>query len=203
MADTQTKQEFIDVWNGMLPDGVVGAAEKPIPAAPTIETPTTEEAANIAQGVLAKYLLDFFNTFEGLTPVDLILHIGQRNAVNKALLLASIEQTSDKGGKHDISIIQPAVGTFDLSEELLTCEVELFGDLIDLEEVFVTLEKPDHSTIQSAMVSTIQIDDVTYAEKNHLYTQLGLYDVGEYSLTFSATVAGYTFDAGPITIVAE
>ena len=202
MADALTKLQFIQAWDTELPSGVLDHADTPLPTAPTVSTPTTVDEAIIAQGVLSKYLLDVFAAYDGFTLVDLILHIGQRNAVNKAMLLASI-QARDKGGKHDIAIDEPSGSTWDLSENIMFCAVELFGDLTGLEEVTVTLTKPDLSTVEAGMSNPFDNGEEVFDEENHFYTELGIYDAGEHTLEFSATVNGYTFTAGPITITAS
>lgn len=199
MGDRQVKDNFIASWNSMLPDGVLNLAEAAFPPAPTIDTPTDVDAAIIAQGVLSKYLLDLFAAFEGLTPVDLILHIGQRNAVNKAMLLAGLELADEDAEEHSIAIDAPP-STWSTLDGPMLCQIELFGDLTGLSAVWVDVVYPDQTTASAGMDSSIEIEGVTYAEKNHFYTLLGANDAGEYILTFSATVDGYTFSAQPLTV---
>lgn len=199
MGDRQVKDEFIASWNDMLPAGVLNLAETALPAAPGIETPIDVDSAIIAQGILAKYLLDVFAVFEGFTPVDLILHIGQRNAVNKAILLAGLELSKEDAEKHEIAIDAPP-STYSTLDSPMLCQIELFGDLTGLSDVWVDVVYPDQTTATAGMDSSIDINGETIQEENHFYTLIGVNYPGEYILTFSATVEGYTFSAQPLTI---
>jgi hypothetical protein len=107
MADKQIKDDFIASWDDMLPDGVKNFAETAIPELLSITALSTVDEAIIAQGILAYNLNLILKQFEGFTLIDLILHIGQKNAVNKAIMLASLEYV-DKGGEWEFSIVAPS-----------------------------------------------------------------------------------------------
>lgn len=74
-----------------LPEGIQTKLYTQFPAVPGISWPTTVDEAIIAQGQLACNLNQVLQAFAGVTPVDLLLHIGQHNPVAKALLLAVLE----------------------------------------------------------------------------------------------------------------
>lgn len=96
------KEDFLTALNESLPEGILELLEKEIPEAPSV-TVSDVDSAIIANGHLAKYLLDLFNTFKGLTPVELLLRIGQKNATLQAAFLAGIEYTKGEG-EYDFSI---------------------------------------------------------------------------------------------------
>jgi len=106
----ELKQEFIEAVR-LTPDGINDFLETPIPAAPTIGTPTDKDSAIIANGVLSKFLLDLFAPFAGLTPVELLLRIGQHNSVLESAMIAGLEylegSDSDEQG---LQFIEPTDG---------------------------------------------------------------------------------------------
>jgi hypothetical protein len=104
------KRDFIEAVR-LTPDGIQDFLETPIPAAPTISTPADVDAAIIASGVLSKFLLDLFAPFEGLTPIELLLRIGQHNNVLESAMLAGLEYI--EGADPDsnvITILEPEDG---------------------------------------------------------------------------------------------
>lgn len=137
MIDKQDKDDFIASWNDLLPDGVLNFAETAIPNAPTIATPTTVDDAIIAQGVLAKYLLDFFHEFNGMTPIDVILHIGQRNAVNKAIMVSRLEYVEK--AEADFEIISPVTSDQEVYETNVDIEFSIRISA-DVQEAMDSLE---------------------------------------------------------------
>lgn len=107
------KQTFLEAVR-LTPDGIVAFLETPIPAAPTIGTPADVDAAILASGVLSKYLLDLFTPFAGLTPIELLLRIGQHNSVLESAMLAGLEYIegsadgdTSENGEFSISSPQP------------------------------------------------------------------------------------------------
>jgi hypothetical protein len=104
------KQTFIEAVR-LTPDGIQDFLETPIPTPPEISTPADVDAAIIASGVLSKYLLDVFTVFAGLTPVELLLRIGQHNSVLESAMLAGLEylEGSDSG-EQDLIIESPEDG---------------------------------------------------------------------------------------------
>jgi hypothetical protein len=72
--------------------------------------PATKDDAIIAQGVLAVFLLDVFRPFGGLTPVELLLRIGQHNSVTEAILFTALEYLSDSDAQKEFTILEPKDG---------------------------------------------------------------------------------------------
>jgi hypothetical protein len=109
MADT-LKQDFIDLVR-LTPDGIQNFLETPIPTAPTIGTPADVDAAIIANGVAAKYILDLFNAYAGYTPIEGILRIGQHNSVLESAMLAGLEYIAEGPEKQkNFTVIEPEDG---------------------------------------------------------------------------------------------
>jgi hypothetical protein len=108
MADN-IKQTFIEAFR-LTPEGITGFLTTPIPTPPTIATPTDVDAAVLANGICAKYILDLFLPFAGLTPVELCLRIGQHNSVLQAGLLAGLQYIDATQTQKDIKILSPAAG---------------------------------------------------------------------------------------------
>ena len=103
------KTDFLNALNADLPEGIAGLLDKAIPEAPSV-TVTDVDSAIIAQGILAAYLLDVFDTFRGLTPIELLLRIGQKNATLQAALLAGLEYAEKKS--FDYTILSPTTSGF-------------------------------------------------------------------------------------------
>lgn len=138
------KQAFIDALEQELPGGVSNFLTTELPVAPSVDTPTTEEAAVLAQGVLAKYLLDVFYAFSGITPVDLILRIGQQNAVLKSMLLAGLQFVGEVG-EHSFTILEP-ISTHSYAQGEQTVSVEITEGLIDLHSVVCQVTAPSETS---------------------------------------------------------
>lgn len=101
------KQAFIEAVR-TTPEGISGFLTTAIPAAPGIPTPADVDAAIIANGICAKYICDFFAAFNGLTPIELLLRIGQHNNVLESAMIAGLEyiEGSDSD-EDDIKILSP------------------------------------------------------------------------------------------------
>lgn len=84
------KQEFIEAVR-LTPEGIAAFLGTPIPDPPTYTPPTDTDSAILVSGILSGYLLDFFAPFAGLTPVELLLRIGQHNTVLESAMLAGLE----------------------------------------------------------------------------------------------------------------
>lgn len=103
------KDQLIRSLQEDLPEaGLLPFVSVAIPALEDIDVPATTDDAIIAQGVLAANINTILQAFEGLTPVELLLRIGQRSSTALALLLASLECTTSV--THDFDIISPDSG---------------------------------------------------------------------------------------------
>lgn len=110
------KEDFLSALNESLPKGVSGFLDREIPDAPEVVVDSVDSAI-IASGILSKYLLDLFHAFGGLTPVELLLRIGQKNATLQAALLAGLEYF--KKDNHEFSIISPTeTGIYQANTEI-------------------------------------------------------------------------------------
>jgi hypothetical protein len=107
-----------------VPEGISDFLTTPIPSPPTISQPATVDNAIIVQGVLSYYILELFRPFSGLTPVELLLRIGQHNSVVEAMLLAGLEYLTDSDAQNDFKFILPEAGkTYAAGVFAVTCQV--------------------------------------------------------------------------------
>lgn len=104
-----SKELLIEALNS-TPDGIDAFLETGIPALLTIGEPTTVDAAIIAQGQLAYNLNLVLKAFEGLTPIELLLRIGQHNSVLQGALLAGLELVSGERAEFDFYFVFPSSG---------------------------------------------------------------------------------------------
>jgi hypothetical protein len=104
------KNDFLAALRN-LPAGLLEFLDVAIPAVPSgLSIPTTEEEANIMQGILSFYILQFFTAFAGLTPVPLALRIGQHSNVAEALLLSNLEYMPESDANQEFEIVEPVEG---------------------------------------------------------------------------------------------
>lgn len=101
---SDVKREFLEALNTDLPNGIGALLLNEIPSCP--DAPATVEDAIIAEGQLSLYLIAILNAFVGLTPVDLLLHVGQKNATLQGILLSSLELVN-AANPHDFEIFSP------------------------------------------------------------------------------------------------
>lgn len=101
------KQNFITALR-QTPAGIAGFLTAAIPTPPPCSVPTDVDAAIIANGVCAAYVLDLFRPFAGVTPVELLLRIGQHNSVLESALLAGMEYLAETDAVKDFAVIEPA-----------------------------------------------------------------------------------------------
>lgn len=100
------KDDFLDGLNAS-PSGVEQYLETPIPSPPACSPPEDVDAAIIANGLLSCYLLDVFRAFAGLTPVEMLLRIGQRSNTAQALLMSALEYVQ---AVSDFVVVAPIEG---------------------------------------------------------------------------------------------
>lgn len=110
------KEDFL----GLIDEVPEGISDKnyPIPTLPVIGWPEDEEAAIIAQGQLASNINVILKTFEGLTPVELLLRVGQRSNVMKGLLLACLEYLGSS--EFEFEVTAPIDGHVYAEDEQIT-----------------------------------------------------------------------------------
>ena len=103
------KTAFLDALLADLPVGVSDFMQTSIGTIPTMTIPTTKDDAIIACGKLSAHLNNFLLApFSGLTPVELLLRIGQKNPVLISGLLAGLEVIAGEGGR--LTILSPKDG---------------------------------------------------------------------------------------------
>lgn len=102
------KDQFIQALDE-VPEGISEFTSRAIPTFPVVGWPEDVDAAIIAQGQLAANINILLKTFEGLTPVELLLRLGQRNDVMKAMLLAGLQYISEQT-LHEFTILEPGEG---------------------------------------------------------------------------------------------
>lgn len=110
------KQDFVEAVR-LTPDGIKEFLETPIPEAPTVSP--ADDTANEA---LAAFLLNLFRPFAGLTPVELLLRIGQHNSVLESAMIAGLEYIEGADSESNgLTILEPQDGqTYDAGEMRFT-----------------------------------------------------------------------------------
>jgi hypothetical protein len=103
------KQDFIAALRD-TPSGIKEFLTATIPTPPTVNSPTNEAEANIVQGILAYYILEFFRPFGGMMPVELLLRIGQHNSVGEAILFAGLEYRQESDSATSFEVVEPVDG---------------------------------------------------------------------------------------------
>ena len=106
------KADFITALR-TTPEGIQGFLTTPIPTLTAISDPADVDAAILAQGILSANINKILQTFEGLTPIELILRVGQHSNVTEAMLFAGLEYIQDAAGanaQHDFTIVDPTDG---------------------------------------------------------------------------------------------
>jgi hypothetical protein len=104
-----------DLWEAIdeeLPETIANLIETTISVS-SVTGPTTEEAAIIEQGKLAAKLNQLLDDLEGLSLVDLLLHVGQKSATSKLMFLSAIEAVENTGEddtKKGFKILAPEAG---------------------------------------------------------------------------------------------
>jgi hypothetical protein len=96
LTPTDVKNAFVEALND-TPDGIKSFLEVPLPSLAGIGVPSTVDEAIIAEGTLAANLNTILTAFVGLTPVELLLRIGQHNVVIQSMLLAAIQYIGNVG----------------------------------------------------------------------------------------------------------
>jgi len=93
---TNAKELLIAALNNdFLAEGFAEFLQTPLPEFDTAEM--TVEEAIIQEGMLSRHLNAIFTSFAGLFPLEIPLRMGQKNATQQALLLASLQATRSVG----------------------------------------------------------------------------------------------------------
>ena len=100
------------------PEGVQDFISVPIPDLTATTLPNDIDSAIITQGVLAHNLNSIFMEFVGLTPIQVLLRIGQHNSTLQAALLAGLEYVATQE-VYDFEIVEPDDGATLEGETLL------------------------------------------------------------------------------------
>lgn len=176
------KEAFLQALDE-VPEGISEFTDRPIPAFSVVGWPEDVDAAIIAQGQLAANLNILLKTFEGLTPVELLLRLGQRNEVMKAMLLAGLQYVSQTE-LHDFNILVPESGIVHTPGQI-DFAAEVITGLDDLTAFSVDVTGPENKTIQLAQDEGNENRFEGQAE----FTQTGLYtavftaEFGDYPVT--------------------
>lgn len=164
----ELKQQFIEAVRA-TPDGIVDFLTTAIPAPPSISTPADVDAAIIANGVAAKFVCDLFQPFAGLTPVELLLRIGQHNSVLESAMIAGLEYITETEEVNDLEILAPEDGATLKPGDVLLMAQAKNGTLIQC-----AVEIEGH-----APISLEANDDGTFEG------YITIEDEGEYTANFS------------------
>ena len=162
-----------------LPEGYqefIDAAIPPLPA-----SPANEEAANIACGRLAQFLLDFFGEMEGLHALLVPLYMGALHKGIQGLLLSSLEQSGDTGAIHMISPVDG--GLYFGAVTSVSCSVD------GATEVTVTTDGDSFSLENSG--GNIWEGDWAFAIGEHPLTVAATFPNGDVSVSISFQVVNW------------
>jgi hypothetical protein len=162
-----TKQELVNDIRTM-PDGYHSFLDVAIPGPPG--EPSDVEAAQKKVGQLAEYITNILSAFQGLHPLKIPAHMGQRNEAVLGLLLASLQVNEDTG---DFNILEPASGiSYATGENSVSIEI-LSGTMTNIS---CTVYPPSMAGFVIAEFEEIEpgvwLAPITYEE------------VGTYELTF-------------------
>lgn len=197
------KETFLEALN-ILPDGLGDKLDKAIPDAPVISTPTDVDTAIVAQGILAKYLLDFFHEFAGFTPAEAMMRIGQKNIVNQGILLAELEYIGSQG---DITVITPVTGGVYYGY-LSTWKVELIRGSVDSitghigedEFEFEEVEEKLWSATWPVAIGTHNASITATFQDGSTATEEMAFEIKPYSEVPTVPEEGSTADESPVNI---
>jgi hypothetical protein len=105
------KQDFIDAIRD-TPAGIADFLTTAIPSLAATSLPTDKDSSILAQGVLAHNLNTILLLFIGLTPVEMVLRVGQHSNVSEAILLSCLEYIEESQTQKDFEIVEPKAGTY-------------------------------------------------------------------------------------------
>lgn len=165
------KDQFLQALDE-VPEGISGFTDRAIPTFPVVGWPEDVDAAIIAQGQLAANINILLKTFEGLTPVELLLRLGQRNEVMKAMLLAGLQYLSEQS-LHDFTILEPEEGQ-SYSAGSISFKAQITSGLDDLYLFQVEVDEETFSLGSNEEDETIWEGEKELSE-------------GEYEATFTAS----------------
>lgn len=168
------KQEFIEALR-LTPDGIHDFLETPIPIVPTVSTPADVDSAIIANGVCAKFILDLFAPFAGLTPVELLLRIGQHNNVLESAMLAGLEYIEGTDpAEYDLTILEPQDGiSYTPGEMRFTASAT-------------------NGTAEGITLTIGENNPIDMKDVDGTWTQYVNMEIGDYTAIFEATFGGGT-----------
>lgn len=102
-----------------IPEGVRNFLTTPLPAGPTLTTPNDVESAIICQAEFCVWMGSMFGAYEGLTPIQIPMMIGQLNTVQHSMLVASLEVAQPSENVQSLlNIIEPVADQSYLPGEL-------------------------------------------------------------------------------------
>lgn len=105
------KSTFIESLR-QTPEGINAFLNTAIPPLEATTKPTTVDDAQITQGILAHNFNLILKPLEGLTPIELLLRIGQHSNVAEAMLFSGLEYIEDpESAEKDFTIKEPVEGT--------------------------------------------------------------------------------------------
>jgi uncharacterized membrane protein YgcG len=163
------KQTFITAVR-TTPAGIAGFLTTPIPEPPTISQPADVDAAIIVNGVCAWFILELFRPFAGLTPVELLLRIGQHNSVLESAMLAGLEYLEDTQAAQEFEIVEPTEGT-----------AYSAGD-------FRVTARPKSNTIIKGLSGAVGAKTFVLKESEGVWQAwVIIADAGDYTMTLTAT----------------
>lgn len=97
------KEDLITAIN-YTPDGINSKLNTGIPALDATTLPTDVDSAILTQGILAHNINQILKAFEGLTPVELLLRIGQKSPALQGAFLSGLEFVGNIG---EIDFVEP------------------------------------------------------------------------------------------------
>lgn len=180
------KTDFIQDFRA-TPEGIATFLETEIPTLAAISTPVDVDAAIIAQGVLAMNLNLILKAFEGLTPIELILRIGQHNSVLESAMLAGLEylEGDTENAQTDFEILEPSAGTTYLPGNVRFNVRVNNGHIVQM-------------AVEIGELAPIALDS---DDGNAFYGYAHIEDVGSYTATVTALFDNDATQTGTVSFV--
>jgi hypothetical protein len=174
------KQDFIEAIRN-TPDGIKDFLSVAIPTLQATTCPTDKDSSILTQGVLAHNLNCILLLFVGLTPVEMVLRVGQHSNVIEAILLSCLEYIPESNAEQDLTIEEPIENQAYAPGDIRII-VKAKGKISTMT---ATTEIPNNESPEGQ--PELQIIDLTSTDGEIFYGYVRLSSAGDYTTSVSAT----------------
>lgn len=162
------------------PGGVLNFLLTPLIEAPGQEYPTTKDDAIIVQGVLAAFLLNALKPFAGLTPIEMIMRVGQHSNPLETITLSILEYIDASNAEKAFTIEEPTEGQ-SLAAGDIRIIVKAKGKISSIQALTNVGAGYDPQTPET------QITDLTSTDGEAFYGYIRIDHNGSYTTVVTAT----------------